>query len=360
MSEARRVLVWQWGRRGAGPHIAAALAAGMRAIPGLQVALSLSRQAEILTAEVPPACEYPVDTYDGLKGFIIRLLTAPLSRSRLTRRLRASAPELAICAMPGPLDFVMAAAVRHAGGKVMVIVHDADAHPGDGFPFQMWLQRRLCRGADVIATLSSHVEARLREQGFGRVPILQTTLPPMHYGVAAPQAHDGPIRLLHFGRLLPYKGLDLLAEALTIIGPRRDLLVRIAGSGPASAELDALAALPNVTVENRWVPEEEVGALLGWSDALILPYREASQSGVAAAALAAGRAVVATRVGGLTEQLSGTDRAFLCEPTAMGLADAIRALLDHPPPPVAIETDPVAPWRDMGADLLRQMSAAGR
>ena len=181
--------------------------------------------------------------------------------------------------------------------------------------------------------------------------------PPMQFGVAWPQPHGGPLRLLHFGRLLPYKGLDLLAEALAILGPRPDLMVRVAGFGPESAELRALRRLPNVAVDNRWVPEDEVGPLLSWSDALILPYREASQSGVAAAALAAGRPVVATRVGGLIEQLGGCDRAFLCEPTAGQLADALRRLVDHPPAAALAPEDPVAAWRDMGASLLRQAGA---
>ena len=357
MNEATRVLVWQWGRRGAGPRMAVALAEGLATLPGVHVSLSLSRQAEILTGDKAPACDLPVDTYNSLAGFILRFLTAPWRQRALAARVRALAPDIAICAMPGPLDFMMAAAVHRAGGRSVVLVHDADAHPGDGFPGQMWLQRRLCQRADAVAYLSAHVGDRLRAQGVVAAPLIPVHHPPMHFGVAPPEPHGGKLRLLHFGRLLPYKGLDMLAEALVKLGPRTDMIVRVVGSGPECAELDALRRLPDVSVENRWVPEGEVGDLLAWSDALVLPYREASQSGVAAAALAAGRVVVATRVGGLSEQLAGTDRGILCDPTADGLVEAIRGLLDHPPPPPDTATDPVAPWRDMGESLLRQAGA---
>ena len=62
------------------------------------------------------------------------------------------------------------------------------------------------------------------------------------------------------------------------------------------------------------MPEHEVGELIAWADALVLSHREASQSGVAAAAIAAGRWLVATRVGGIAEQLKDERLALLCDP----------------------------------------------
>jgi glycosyltransferase involved in cell wall biosynthesis len=148
----------------------------------------------------------------------------------------------------------------------------------------------------------------------------------------APRSHGGKLRLLSFGRLLPYKGLDLLLTALERLGPD-GLEVRVVGLGPESPVLAALRALPGVTVENRWVPEMELGDLLAWSDAVVLSHREASQSGVAAAAIAARRWIVATRVGGLTEQLQNEPLARLCAPDGEQLARAIGSLLTDPPPP---------------------------
>jgi glycosyltransferase involved in cell wall biosynthesis len=112
--------------------------------------------------------------------------------------------------------------------------------------------------------------------------------------------------------------------------PRDDVEVRVIGRGPESAPLDALRRLPGVSVENRWVPEEEVATLLAWADALVLSHTEASQSGVAAAAVAAGRWVVVTRVGGLPEQVAGARFAAVCEPNTESLTAALRSLLDRP------------------------------
>ena len=325
-----KLLVWQWGRRGAGPRYALELARGLRAVPGVSVVLSLSINAEIMLDGLSD-CDLPLPTYQSAARWARRLAAIPFTAPSLARQLQELQLDGAICAMPAPLDLLMAAALRRAGVPYLVVVHDAALHPGDILPLQAPLQRWLLRRASALIALSGHVAAQLEPGLRGRL-LLRSRLSPLDYGrpAAPPMAHGGRLRLLSFGRLLPYKGLDMLAAALERLGPGR-VETRVVGSGPESAELDALRRLPGVSVENRWVPEEEVGALFGWADALVLSHREASQSGVLAAALAAGRWVVATRVGGIAEQVADYPGAYLCEPDAASLEEAIGRLMDNPP-----------------------------
>ena len=268
--------------------------------------------------------------------------------------MAALRPDVAICAMPGPLDLEMAAALRRLGVPFLVVVHDADRHPGDGSPAQTLLQRRLIARSDGLVALTRHVADRLGQQGLaaGRT-LLMASLPPFVFGPPPlpPLSHGGPLRLLCFGRLLPYKGLDLLADALRDPGLEHVLAVRVVGQGPWTPELSRLAATSGVQVENRWVPEEEIADLIAWADAVILPYREASQSGVAAAAIAARRWVVATRVGGLAEQFREEAGAILCAPDPRALRGAIETLLSDPPPLPHAE-DPRRAWSGEAARLL--------
>jgi len=355
-----RVLVWQWGRRGAGPRLAALLAEALRTLPGTEALLSLSTGAEILRGPSPPRCALPVDTYANLAGFAGRVATAPFAVPPLVRRLRALRPTLAVCVLPGPLDLVMAEALGRIGVPFAVIVHDADHHPGDGLPLQLWLQRRLCRQSAALVALTDHVADALHARGLvtASQPLIRLSHPPMVFGPPPlpPFAHGGPPRLLCFGRLLPYKGLDLLAAALRRLGPRADLDLRVVGSGPESDTLAALRATPGVLVENRWVPETEVAALIAWADALVLPYREATQSGVAASAIAARRWVIATRVGGLIEQLGEEPLARLCPPDAESLADELRRMLVSPPRDLPAAGEPAAVWRACAVAFLRQFA----
>ena len=358
-----RVLVWQWGRYGAGPRFAAELARSLGRVPGAQAWLSLAAGAEILRTRNPPACDLPVRTYASGAGFLARMALSPLARPALVARLRALAPDVAICAMPAPLDLAMAAALKAAGIPFVVVVHDADPHPGDRFPLQIVLQRALARRAAALVALSGHVADRLRQQrvGAGR-PLLRASLPPFVFGPPPPPplAHGGPFRLLSFGRLLPYKGLDLLADGLQRLGARPDLEVRVARQGPEGPVLDRLRRLPGVHVENRWVPEDEVGALVAWADGLVLPYREASQSGVAATAVAARRWLVATAVGGLAEQLRGEPLALLCDPAADSIAAGLARVLLLAGQAPAAAADAQDAWKEVAETLIADIAATLR
>jgi glycosyltransferase involved in cell wall biosynthesis len=355
-----RILVWQWGRHGAGPLLAVHVADALRSIPGTEVLLSLSRSAEILRIEAPPHCDLPVDTYGGMVSLVWRLLQAPWVVTGLVRRIGALRPDIAICAMPGPLDLLQLAALRRLHIPIVILAHDADPHPCDRYPLLMALQRRLLRRADAVVALTRHVASRLVEQGaVDRQKVFVLWLPPLVFGALPPPpgAHGGPLRLLFFGRLLSYKGLNLLQEAVRELGLPGSWVLRVVGAGPESSELAALRATAGVTVENRWVPEGEIGDLLAWADVVVLPYIEASQSGVAPAAIAAGRVVVATRVGGLLEQLGNESLARLCEPHPASLAMVLRELLHElPKPTLPRPPDPHHEWHEFASQLLDRVA----
>ena len=136
--------------RGAGPRYATELAAGLAQVPGVETMLSLSRQAEIMIETAAPHCDLPVDTYRGMTDLLLRLPRLPFQVGALARQVAALRPDAAICAMPAPLDLLMAAALRRVRVPYAVVVHDADLHPGDIHALQMVLQRCLTARADAV------------------------------------------------------------------------------------------------------------------------------------------------------------------------------------------------------------------
>ena len=184
------------------------------------------------------------------------------------------------------------------------------------------------KAADRVIACSAHV-ARALSSRHGALPLETLFHPPFDFGSAtAPAPRERPrqpIRLLFFGRLLPYKGLPLLLNAYRLLQAQGvNCALSIIGDGKAD---DLPPDMPGVTVVNRWIAEPEIPGILAQADILVAPYLEASQSGVIAAALAAGLPVVATPVGGLVEQVfSGHTGVIADAVTAEAVADAIRAL----------------------------------
>ncbi|WP_225205407.1 glycosyltransferase family 4 protein [Novosphingobium huizhouense] len=124
------------------------------------------------------------------------------------------------------------------------------------------------------------------------------------HGAGVPRARPAPARLIFFGRMEAYKGLEelLAANALWLqadpaAGPRPELV--IAGCGPELSRLAPRLDAPNITLLRGRIDQAELESLVATSTAAVLPYRDATQSGVIASSFGAGRPVIATRVGAL-------------------------------------------------------------
>jgi glycosyltransferase involved in cell wall biosynthesis len=136
---------------------------------------------------------------------------------------------------------------------------------------------------------------------------------------------DRPLRLLMAGRLKRYKGLELLADALKLAQQSDAVTLRIVGASQNERDLDALRALPNVEFDLGWKTDREIFAHLDWADVAVLPYVEASQSGVAPMSFARARPVIATPVGGLPEQIRNGETGIVADSVSPhALANAIR------------------------------------
>lgn len=154
----------------------------------------------------------------------------------------------------------------------------------------------------------------------------------------APAVPDGVPLVVMLGLLRPYKGLDILLEAWPAVRlalPDACLLVagRVLGDPEGAARLEAMAAdgALGVTSDLRFTPTAEfVGSLLR-ADVVVLPYRRIDQSGVLFAALALGRPIVATRVGGFAEVVEQHGAGVVVPPAdSAALAAALIELLRDP------------------------------
>jgi glycosyltransferase involved in cell wall biosynthesis len=134
------------------------------------------------------------------------------------------------------------------------------------------------------------------------------------------------LELLFFGFIRPYKGLDVLLDAMRIAAdPSIHLTVVGEHWGDASALEDAAAALDNVELELRYMSDEDAAERFQRADFVVLPYTSATPSAVASLAYHYDTPIIASRVNGLSEVIVDGETGILVAPNdAAALADAIR------------------------------------
>jgi len=305
-----RVLLWQWQRRGGGPKYTVELARALAARGRVELALSVSRQAEII--EQYRALGLPIqeiDTYRGGREFITATLRLPAVRAAFRDTLKRQRIEVVVATMSHLWNPLMVDLVTRAGARLVTVVHDAASHPGDDYPWRQRMIARELRASDRVVTLSTHVAAGVRANfafPADRMAVIPHGIFRFDAGPIPRRAApvDRPFRFLCFGRLLPYKGLDLLMDAVDRIDPAVNFELAIVGNGELGPLGTRMAAHPRVRLDQRWIPEDAVADIFAAADATVAPYREASQSGVLAAAYGAGLPMIATPVGGLAEQIA--------------------------------------------------------
>jgi glycosyltransferase involved in cell wall biosynthesis len=204
---------------------------------------------------------------------------APVSLGYFLRFRRIMRDYQAVVAhMPNPLA---ALCILLSGYRGRVILYWHADVVGKGLAGQiLWpLERLLIRRADaVIAATSVHLSANRHARAWHAkahvvpYPIAPQLMETAGRRRARPQSGADPVKLLAIGRLVPYKGLDVLIRCLADVG--RDCRLDILGEGPLQGELqaliDSLGLSQKVTLHGG-VPEDARDRFLDAADIFCLP-----------------------------------------------------------------------------------------
>lgn len=160
-------------------------------------------------------------------------------------------------------------------------------------------------------------------------------------------AHEERWTFLLFGEIKPYKGIDLLIEALGILpeATRRRVRVIVAGRprmdlAPIVERISQLGLRDIVDLWPQRVSEEEMATLFNETDCFLFPYRQIDASGVYFLVKSLGKWIIASRAGVFAEDLrEGTHGALVPPEDIKALSQAIEfASQARPKPrPVALE-----------------------
>ena len=219
---------------------------------------------------------------------------------------------------------------RHS--TVFQVIHDIIPHDGDkSAKLVRLMNRTVCRLANEIVLVNNKYAVKVTQL----------------YGVSPEHVHCVDMwrsfpeytypafskRVLFFGRINPYKGVNNLIK---IAKACDEIHFDVVGRIDPQMEIAAneLSCMPNVTVMNEYVSNKEMENAFRNADWIILPYNSATQSGVIIDAYRYSRPVIAFDVGAVSEQIQDGLSGYLieagnCDFFAQKLSEAVNMSQEH-------------------------------
>lgn len=215
------------------------------------------------------------------------------------------------------------------GGITYQVIHEVIPHEGDRQEKMVDLMNKVVSHlADVIVLRNSTYRQLMKK----RYHIADNRVKYLELWRRYPE-YTKPVnskRVLFFGRMNPYKGVDNLLEIVRmcpdvqfdIVG-RPDLQVR--------DTIEALGQEPNVSLYTEYVTDEQMRLAFIGADWLIVPYNSASQSGIIIDAYKYSRPVIAFSVGAIPEQIEdGKSGYLISEKENQQFAEKIKEVMQMP------------------------------
>lgn len=217
--------------------------------------------------------------------------------------------------------------------EICYIIHDPETHKGESNVIINFLQGRIMKNPYVnIIALSDYSAKILEKKTSKRVEVWKLN----DFFSKESQLHEIDknllVNLFFFGRIIEYKGFEKIPEIRNFLNKNSNLsfkfIVRGDGDKKIVNYLTSNAQSSDYDLQFGWVSNEDVRTIMKQNTIVVLPYDEATQSGIIPLAKSYGSKIVATPVGALVEQLEGYKNSRISKGiTAIDIAEEIIKLI---------------------------------
>jgi glycosyltransferase involved in cell wall biosynthesis len=322
----RSIGVIYLGRSGAGPLLTREINSALTENGYTTYTVLSSFNKESLISE---SNRLDIKTYESVIQLILKILLLPIDIIKILRHLKSGSVKHVVFVMNTPYSILVQIILMIKGVKCIPIIHDAVRHPGDPFYlitkiftfFEVkicykiiFLNKMVLKKAENIYKFNKDKAILLflpANESFSNKNYLRTSRERRN--------------LLFFGRITKYKGLDLLFEACEHLN-KLNIAYNLKVYGESREQI--INNNENIEIHNRYIQESEIDNIFKSADILILPYIEASQSGVATLSASFGLPIVYTPTESLSEQLKDyggiCTTSFLSNDIANTIAKVLR------------------------------------
>lgn len=318
----KTVIVNYTGRRGGGAVYAYEMTKSLLR-NGCTVYAILSKEIENLRVwrELPLEDLVLLKTYSNKVNYITNTILFKLAGlSKLKRKFENIKISVVYVPMIQPWSNLINSIFKDS--QIIVTAHDPKPHSGTGYIYKRICKKCAVEADDIVVLSNSFREytEKLYHRGKEKIHVIPHGIVDYYKDVATSTStvkyDPGKINFLFFGRITKYKGLHILAKAYQRLSEEYDnITLSVVGSGNFKKYIKEYEKLKNVTVVNRWIKDEEVGSFfIGDNIITVLPYIDATQSGVIPMAMVYKSLVITSDTGGLSEQVVNKETGYLVPP----------------------------------------------
>ncbi len=264
----------------------------------------------------------------------------PATFQQVYRAILASQPDVVHFTGPHLWNPILLYRLRSRGIPTIHTIHDVDPHSGTGYGRLLYVwNNSIVRWAGQILVHGQMYRDRLIAQGISPDRVVYTPLLHLFTSYemeqrlrsAAPEISDQRYALF-FARLEAYKGVDVLLEAMQQLARSASTArVIIAGKGDLSLVAPQATLPAAVELRNHLIGDTEAIDLFRQCSVVVLPYRDATQSALIAAAFFFQKPVIVTRAGALPEYVRDGETGWIIPPNdTAALSDCLRAAFADP------------------------------
>ncbi|MDF2943018.1 MAG: hypothetical protein K0S01_1876 [Herbinix sp.] len=299
-------------KAGAAPTFSIGMAEGF-AHNGFNVYVILS--SAITNKEEWDDCKYVKEIYYLNNGDKIHFIEANIKyfikeKKKIKKTFKDINFDYVICTMPHPWATSVMKIV--SSNKLLSVCHDPSPHSGEN-QYSVQMSRWHYKSMDKLIVLTEAFRG-LASQNF-KIPIDDVYFMP-HGKMSTykkKQILDGSnwykqnnINFLFFGKIEKYKGLNILAIAYKIVSSKiKNVTLTIAGNGTFNEYLKEFSSLQNVRIVNKYIPDNEVGKYFDGPNIItVLPYLDATQSGIIPIAMEYESPIITSNLASLKAQLN--------------------------------------------------------
>jgi len=304
----KNIAVFSLGRRGAGPLLGFILAENLSKY--MDVLYIYSNQSEIADrTNVSGVKSFGIDTFESLWEMVVSLVK-PFWIIKIIKQLKKQKIKIVIWPMPHPWTPILNIFMAGIGLRTITIMHDISPHKGEPAVLKIF-NKAVIWTTHKIIVLSMF---SLRKIKIAKL-LKKTNYAKLGYlGIGddtSAEVSRGK-EILFFGRIEPYKNIEGLLDIFEEVSKSdMEIKLTIAGEGDISKFALRIGKNSNIKLINRWISNKEIPSLFKKASLVVLPYSEATQSGIIQIAYEFHTPVIAYDLGGMSEQIINGQTGYL-------------------------------------------------